>query len=577
LEVFEKKLLGFDNFPDKIRKAFDFAVDHDSKKGVQQFAYLTTTDDKLHEKMVGMEYTDLCKHLNDKQYMPCVRSVYERLWEVMCSHHKMLKYHEAYEQGEIDAGRDPNMFYADVCKTLKDLKKVVWDLIKKRVEGLLFTPFLMRCKVERLLYIFSLTKLLIEHSEQYDRDGGSSANAKLHKSIKEESLKYFESFDRGNVQIMLDVLDNESWFALPMGASFSSAHIPELRVPKTNKLRRIASALDSPGSPTAQKDADRWAECNPFEDKEEEQRVDAAASGIAIAPAEEEEEAEEDLDPRLLQDYIDEDHPDGVARKRAGSRRGRGGSVSGRGGPVPVLTNCSMTLMRLIGKYAHMVEVLDSVEGSVLEGLSLLYDIYCYSVFSTFSNEDLPLDMSPGLENMVRGMKERLKTSPVFGPRLLKKEPNVLKDAAASPAAPEKKKNAWSMTTTFASMEKSMSAAMGGDKKKEAAKESQYPSPLTPLCDLSNPGDLYGLQYRFAAVKSLTMVHSVLGEVRSRFEKVAGLKDGLTFGSIAKFYEKVTASPPLLSLPSPRGIAWCRSPTLRNWRWSSSGTSRSQS
>ena len=122
LEVFEKKLLGFDNFPEKVRKAFEWAVDHDSKKGVQQFAYLTTTDDKLHEKMVGMDYKELsdsnpdpdpnpnpdlqelCKHLNDKQYMPCVRSVYERLWEIMCSHHKMLKYHEAFEQREIAAG-----------------------------------------------------------------------------------------------------------------------------------------------------------------------------------------------------------------------------------------------------------------------------------------------------------------------------------------------------------------------------------------------------------------------------------------------------------------------------------------
>ena len=77
LEVFEKKLLGFDNFPEKIRKAFEWAIDHDSKKGVQQFAYLTTTDDKLHEKMVGMDFKELCRQLNDKQYMPCVRSVYE--------------------------------------------------------------------------------------------------------------------------------------------------------------------------------------------------------------------------------------------------------------------------------------------------------------------------------------------------------------------------------------------------------------------------------------------------------------------------------------------------------------------
>ena len=62
--------------------------------------FLTTTDGDMHEQFVDMKYKDLCKHLNDKQYMPCVRSVYERLWEVMHSHWLMMKYHKEYDQAE---------------------------------------------------------------------------------------------------------------------------------------------------------------------------------------------------------------------------------------------------------------------------------------------------------------------------------------------------------------------------------------------------------------------------------------------------------------------------------------------
>ena len=148
---------------------------------------------------------------------------------------------------------------------------MVWDLIKKRVEGLLFTPFLMRCKVERLLYIFSLTKLLIEHGELYDQDGGSSANNnfhtltrtltltliggssannKLHKRVQEESLKYFQTFDRSNVSAMLDALDNESFFMLRKPPDFTIQSIPELRQPKASRIlrasRMITVMADSP-------------------------------------------------------------------------------------------------------------------------------------------------------------------------------------------------------------------------------------------------------------------------------------------------------------------------------------------
>ena len=88
-----------------------------------------------------------------------------------------------------------------------------------------------------------------------------------------------------------------------MGANFSSANIPELRQPKTLKLHRLPSALDSPESPgspgATPKVSDAWAESNPFEDKEEERAVDAAASGISIAPAEEDDDDEaEEVDPR---------------------------------------------------------------------------------------------------------------------------------------------------------------------------------------------------------------------------------------------------------------------------------------
>jgi len=66
-----------------------------------------------------------------------------------------------------------------------------------------------------------------------------------------------------------------------------------------------------------------------------------------------------------------------------------------------------------------------------------------------------------------------------------------------------------------------------------------YPSPLDIMCPLDSPDDLYGLLYRFAAVKSLKMVHEVLESVRPRLEKVAGMKDTLKRSNIAEFYDKV--------------------------------------
>ena len=72
----------FSSCAEKIQKAFEDAIKRTSKKGVQAFVFLSTDSGDKHKQFVDMKYRDLCKHLNDKHFMPCVRSVYERLWEV---------------------------------------------------------------------------------------------------------------------------------------------------------------------------------------------------------------------------------------------------------------------------------------------------------------------------------------------------------------------------------------------------------------------------------------------------------------------------------------------------------------
>jgi len=293
--------------------------------------------------------------------------------------------------------------------------------------------------------------------------------------------------------------------------SFGVEHIPELRRPKA---KFMISGLDAPDSPG---EGDRsWAHLgNPFADKSEEQEVEAAASGQQINMAEvQEEETDSDHDDEALQaDYIDEDAPAGSSGAVIVNRRKKEANKKDGGGPV--IVSASMNLMRLIGKYCHMCEVLESVETEAFEGLDLLYDFYVYTVFSAFHIKGTVV-MSQTLEEMIQGMRERLRKNPTYGPRLQQKvqEEVVGKRAHA-----------------MASMKNMMQSRSAQAKQVE----EQFPCPAVPQCELDRADDLYGLTYRFAAVKSLSFLGTVLQAVRPRFEKVVGVKRQ----TIQNFYAKV--------------------------------------
>eukprot|EP00658_Telonema_sp_P-2_P053844 TRINITY_DN4254_c0_g1_i4.p1 TRINITY_DN4254_c0_g1~~TRINITY_DN4254_c0_g1_i4.p1 ORF type:complete len:695 (+),score=152.70 TRINITY_DN4254_c0_g1_i4:198-2282(+) len=456
---YQTSLFDQTDFTAKMRHSFHQAVKHVSKEAVKSYVLLGTEDLDVQDNLKVMKFRELCQHIQSKHYCCCVKAVFERFWDVMRSHWAMLQHHKH---------SDANDWLKQVHTPLSELRKSVWDQVKRRVEHLL-SFHLATCKVEDMLRVIEYTKKLMDVGELYSE----SDSTMLRGSIANKTSQYFRSFHQANADELAVVLDNEPWIPIPVRPDFSVRSIKELQVgfSLAHPLK-----LENTSAPDS---AHEWAtDPNPFAG------LDEGAEGESQALDDEDEGTEQ-----LLLTEIDEDAAPGDVRKprKRAETVEAGGCTSGL-----VLTNASMVLIRAIARYIMIMEKLD-LGTEALAGLVLLCDLYVYDVFTVAYMHNAELDMSPSLNRMLQVMRNNLRKSPYYAPRF---------PPPPSEAPAEKTRSIFSMK-----------------KSEDKEVKADWPCPCTVMANLDSPDDLFGLHHRYTALKSLSFLRQVLESVRVRLSE----------------------------------------------------------
>ncbi|XP_063308325.1 syndetin isoform X1 [Pelobates fuscus] len=437
-------------------------------------------------KFQKLPYKDLCMHITSDSYIPCLTDLCKALWEVMLSYFRTMDWHEKHNQEETTSTSDSNNVSAVeennfdrsyIKKKLEHGLTRIWQDVQLKVKTYLLGTDMSNFKYDDFIFVLDIISRLMQVGEEFC---GSKSEV-LQESIRKQSINYFKNYHRTRLEELRMFLENETWELCPVKSSFSILQLHEFKC-----LGQSRSPSMSPSKQASSVETEALSLFeqynnggNPFEIqatmKDDETEDVLAANGYESDELEksayQEYDSDSDVPEELKRDYVDEQTGDvptkSVSRETLRSRKRSDYSLNKAN--APILTNTTLNVIRLVGKYMQMMTILKPIAFDVIHCMSQLFDYYLYAVYTFFGRNDAYESTGLGLSS------SRLRTT-------LNRIQESLIDLEVSSENP--------------------GALVSSEEKKE-----KVPSPhLSQLVILTSSNTLYGLSERVVATESLVFL-----------------------------------------------------------------------
>ncbi|XP_043923577.1 syndetin isoform X2 [Protopterus annectens] len=441
-------------------------------------------------KFQKMQYKDLCTHITPDSYIPCLSDLCKALWEVMLSYHQTMQWHEEHDNEENAPASDgavvvntdeSNFDRGYVKKKLEHGLSRIWQDVQLKVKTYLLGTDMSNFKYDDFIFVLDIISRLMQVGEEFC---GSKSEV-LQESIRKQSVNYFKNYHRTRLEELRMFLENETWELCPVKSSFSILQLHEF---KFMDQTRSPSVSPSKQSTVAASTVTSLFEQhrdggNPFEmqaDFKEDETEDVLASNGYESDeleksAYQEYDSDSDVPEELKRDYVDEKTGEGegeappksVSRETLRSRKRSDYNLNKMNSLI--LTNTTLNVVRLVGKYMQMMNILKPIAFDVIHCVSQLFDYYLYAVYTFFGRNDAYESTGLGLiSSRLRTTLNRIQES------LIDLE-NPPENSGTQPAVEERKE--------------------------------KVPSPhLSQLVNLTSSETLYGLAERVVATESLVFL-----------------------------------------------------------------------
>ncbi|XP_047460897.1 syndetin isoform X1 [Mugil cephalus] len=478
-------------------------------------------------KFQKMQYKDLCTHITLDSYIPCLTDLCKALWEVMLSYHRTMQWHEEHDKQETSPTQDdaaaagPDELVVDrsyVKKKLEHGLTRIWQDVQLKVKAYILGTDMSNFKYDDFIVVLDVISRLMQVGEEFC---GSKSEV-LQESIKRQSINYFKNYHRARLEELRMFLENETWELCPVKSNFNIAQLHEFkfmgqcRSPSVSPSRQATSSA-GPAQEELSLFQEFLQEGNPFEmhiDHKEEETEDVLASnGYESDELEksvyQDYDSDSDVADELKQDYVDEQTGDAplksVSRETIRSKKKSDYSLNKTN--APILTNTTLNVIRLVGKYMQMMNILKPIAFDVIHCVSQLFDYYLYAVYTFFGRNDMPVP-SPSLP--AHGGREG-GTARVVGPACLYESSGLGLISSR-------------LRTTLNRIQESLIdvEAVGENAGVHAPVEDRkekVPSPhLSQMVVLTNSGTLYGLAQRVVATESLVFLAEQFESLQSHLD-----------------------------------------------------------
>ncbi|KAJ8298925.1 hypothetical protein KUTeg_022985 [Tegillarca granosa] len=434
-----------------------------------------------------LQYSDLCRNVNQESFMPCLFDLNRALWEVMKSYHKTIRWHESHEldsSPESGTNVEANFNKQYVKQKLEHGQTRIWQDVQTKVKSFVLGTDLSAFKFEEFIRVLDLVNRLIEIGEEFC---GSKSEG-LQDSLKQQSLNYFKNHHHYRMDELRMFLENEGWEICPVKSNFNFLQLLEFRFMRSwfkgrdpqsevGSINSMENMVASGSDKKIQYFEDFKEGTSPFDIEQYDDENEDVFSGSWENEENNDEDSDSDSDipDELKQDFIDEGTGEVKTSRQIRRRISRNKSQK----YIPIITNTTLNVLRVIGKYMQMMTVLKPIAFDVTVCLSQLFDYYLYTVFMFFGSNSLVMH-EKSINNRLPMCLSRIRSNLIAESPVPGAPPTELEDTR--------------------------------DKVPQAF--------LSPIVDLMNGDRLYGLAERIVAVESLVFLSSQLEMIHPHLESM---------------------------------------------------------
>ncbi|XP_065897412.1 syndetin-like isoform X2 [Dysidea avara] len=376
-----------------------------------------------------MPYRDLCKAVPSKSFTACLKSLCKAMWKIMKNYYQIKLWHENVEKkdkkeesvlsgDEMDG--DEILFNKTYVKQKLELGlSRIWQDVQQKVKPFLVATDMAHFAYDNMIHVLDTVNRLISLGIEFCGKGSDS----LQESIRLQSLKYFKTYHRNRLDELRAFLENEAWEICPVRSSFTIHSLREFYFMKNLPATQAAEASSAEAS-YAGKGSRFESDVDPFTDDEADEECEEimeSTNPFGDGASDDEREDEENED--LHKEFVDEMTED-TSKLFAKRIPRQVSSTSTGGGQGPILSNTTLTVLRLFGNYMQMMHVLKPIASDVLECITQLFDYYLYAIFTFFASdpdESSEKDLTGKMKTTLKRIREQL----IFNPQEPSREEGV--------------------------------------------------------------------------------------------------------------------------------------------------------
>ncbi|VFV28880.1 Hypothetical predicted protein [Lynx pardinus] len=431
------------------------------------------------EEQLDVALSKICKNFDINHYTK-VQQAYRLLGKTQTA---MDQLHMHFTQAIHNTVFQVVLGYVELCSGNTDTKfqklqyKDLCTDVQLKVKTYLLGTDLSIFKYDDFIFVLDIISRLMQVGEEFC---GSKSEV-LQESIRKQSVNYFKNYHRTRLDELRMFLENETWELCPVKSNFSILQLHEFKFMEQSRSPSVSPSKQpaSTSSKTVTLFEQYCSDGNPFEiqanHKDEETEDVLASNGYESDEQEksayQEYDSDSDVPEELKRDYVDEQTGDApvksVSRETLKSRKKSDYSLNKVN--APILTNTTLNVIRLVGKYMQMMNILKPIAFDVIHFMSQLFDYYLYAIYTFFGRNDSLESTGLGLSSSrLRTTLNRIQESLI--------DMEVSADPTATLTAAEERKE-------------------------------KVPSPhLSHLVVLTSGDTLYGLAERVVATESLVFL-----------------------------------------------------------------------
>ncbi|XP_059085290.1 syndetin-like isoform X2 [Tigriopus californicus] len=446
-------------------------------------------------------YADLCDSIATSSVIPCLVDLCRALWSIMNSYKQLVDWHETNPTPSNASEMEQHY----VEKKLSTGKMRIWQDVQTKTKIFVLANDLSSLGMDHFLEFMDVIHRLI----QVGHDFCGSNSDTLQESLKTQCWNYFHNYHLSRLEEMTMHFENEGWAQCPVKPSFKVQQLVEYRHLKIleftglpTNLTSIKPMTSTPAATPRKAFRNKVQDLNldlslssPFDfdfggshDPEETFFLEAnGIGGDELEVYSEEDDSDAEIDEALKRDFVDEGT--GEMGNHDHSKRTSNRTSQRKGHDPPILTNTSLMILRLCGKYIHLMKALEPIASNVFISMMQLLEYYLFVVFNFFT-KDLSSDLMAKLTHEgLNAILERIDTDMVR--RVVDKPPQT---PIMSPSPSNQSLSESQVVTGIVDLPE-----------------------LSPTVQMDQPESLFGLQEKLVAVESAVylakQIQSLKGDI----------------------------------------------------------------